>query len=124
MEKDLHTDLERGFTYAGPHRADVRFMINHKPIKKVFSRGQLKILFYALLLTRIRLNQSYDANYQSLIVIDDFTAEVGLDYQRHLCEQLPELKQQVILSALEENNVIKQYSERMFHVKHGLITRQ
>lgn len=122
LHSGLKTDQERGFTYYGPHRADIRLTSEGQAIKYVFSRGQLKLVYYALVLSQIALNLSYQPDYRSVILIDDLTAELGTDYQHFVLKQIKGYQQQLLLTSLDNSEVIKQYSDRMFHVKHGHIT--
>ena len=47
-----------GYTYLGPHRADLGFFIGNHPINDYLSNGQLKIFAIYLILTQLRLVQN------------------------------------------------------------------
>ena len=53
LEETLERDKMRGFTRSGPHRADLIFTVNGKPADKHISRGQQKMLVFAMLLSQV-----------------------------------------------------------------------
>lgn len=64
-----------GFTQIGPHRADLKIMINNRLGHEVLSRGQQKLLICAMLIAQgILLKNS--ANKASIYLIDDIIAEL------------------------------------------------
>ena len=71
-------DLRQGFTSLGPHRADLKFLIENKNAKEVLSRGQGKAVTFSLILARILfLHQLADnPNVASVLLIDDLCAEL------------------------------------------------
>ena len=61
-ENDRDIDQKRGYTTRGFHRADVRIRVNGQDVSSVCSRGELKVLSWAMV-----LSQGAVASYRSNI---------------------------------------------------------
>ena len=120
---DKERDLKYGFTHNGPHRSDFITHVNARPAKDYLSRGQQKLLMLALLLSQVSLMNRHNPN-QSLILIDDLSAELDLENKAKLIKYLDELGCQVFITAtgleeLGDLSMISQY--QVFHVKQGSV---
>lgn len=71
----LKDDLNRGHTTTGPHHADIAITINGVPVKDFLSRGQQKILIYALQIAETQLLHD-QTGAETLTLIDDLLAEL------------------------------------------------
>ena len=121
LEIDRARDLKYGFTHNGPHRSDFVTHVNTRPAKDYLSRGQQKLLMLALLIAQASLMNQHNPN-QSLILIDDLSAELDTENKAKLLKYLDELGCQVFITAtgledLGDLSMIPQY--QVFHVKQG-----
>lgn len=83
LAENYHTDLKRQFTYYGAHHADI---ILHSPqlkAKEFFSRGQQKVIVFAL-----KLAQSKLLSAETLYLIDDLSAELDQDHLQKILMQI------------------------------------
>jgi DNA replication and repair protein RecF len=116
LESNMETDMERGFTRLGPHRADIRIKIDGKPVQSVFSRGQQKLLICAMTLAQLqRLKQD------CILLVDDLPAELDPQKRAVLLAALQETGAQVMVTATEANliDLSNWQDSKMFHVEHG-----
>lgn len=122
LEANLISDRKIGFTQYGPHRADLKFQINNVPIQHVLSRGQQKLLFFALHLAQGRLFTE-KTNKQCVYLIDDLAAELDAERKRVVIKLLDDLGAQVFLTSLGEMDLcqLSQESVKVFHVEQGTI---
>lgn len=117
---DLNKDVKYGFTHSGPHRCDFKMLINKNIAKDYVSRGQLKLLIFALKLAQIKLINTENSNV--CVLIDDLAAELDLTNKQKLLEYLVELDCQVFMTSTEICNfgdldLLNIY--KVFHVEHG-----
>ncbi len=124
LQTELDKDLRFGFTYSGPHRADLQLLLNNKPAKDYLSRGQQKLLVLALLLAQVKLLNLTTQN-ACCILIDDLSAELDTLNRLKLLKYLSLLDCQVLLTATELNGFgdlssLPQY--KVFHVEHGRVS--
>lgn len=108
LEHDLlfhhQKDVERRNTEYGPHRADLRLRSDLGEADEVLSRGQKKMLIIALKLSQIAMLHS--RNRETVVLLDDLTAELDGFAQERLLQRLSQLGSQVFISSLEQNQVI------------------
>lgn len=121
-------DRERGHTQLGPHRADLRIKTEHGLVEYVLSRGQKKLLICALRLAQVAYLRTY-VNKTCLVLLDDLASELDELARGRLLQCLYDLQAQVLMTAVEADNVWPQLqaidkTAKLFHVEHGIVTPQ
>lgn len=126
LEAAFDRDLRSGYTHQGPHRADIRIKSGGRYVDEVFSRGQKKILIFAMILAQGKILMD-KLNKKSVYLIDDISAELDIDHRKNLCIYLEKLETQVILTVVDTVSILPYFSEgiekTMFHVEHGKISQ-
>lgn len=117
-------DVERRYTEYGPHRADLRLKTPLGNADDVLSRGQKKLLIMALKLSQIAMLHA--SNKETVVLLDDLTAELDLTAQQRLIERLSQLGSQVFLTTLDQQSVQHHLSDlsisyQLFNVEHGQV---
>lgn len=127
LVENFERDIKLGYTSRGPHKADINFMIDGVSVDNYLSRGQLKLLMYALKICQNHLIES-ETEKQSLFLIDDLPSELSNDTKQAVSELLAHSGSQIFISAIDYDSisaVVEPLNKNMkvFHVKHGkLIT--
>lgn len=117
-------DRQVGYTTQGPHRCDVHWMTNNKYVHEVLSRGQQKILLFAISLAQNQV-LFHDTGKSGILLIDDIAAELDRDGQRWVIERLCDRHIQVFITSMEEEGLnIGTYGVewRFFQLSEGKIT--
>jgi DNA replication and repair protein RecF len=121
------SDRARGFTHAGPQRADLRVMMNGHNAADVLSRGQQKLVVCGLKLAQGQLLA--DTQQAACVyLVDDLPAELDASHCRLVAEVLAELRTQVFVTCVEKQEIADVWpgvpgkEMAMFHVEHGLVT--
>jgi DNA replication and repair protein RecF len=121
LVEHLPQDYERGFTFYGPHRADLVLKKNGVPLHDVLSRGQQKLVVCALKLAQGALLQQFSSK-RCIYLVDDLASELGAQYRQFVLELLKKQQAQVFITALDQNQVLPLLgicSGKLFHVEHG-----
>ena len=118
----LARDREQGTTHAGPHRADIKLILDERMAKKTVSRGQQKLLACSLVLTAAELVQSH-LERPLLLLLDDPAAELDAESLERLMSRVIGLGCQVIATALEPDTRLFPEPPAVFHVKHGRLEK-
>lgn len=124
--KHRQRDIEKAGTQYGPHRADLRLKTPLGGVEEVLSRGQKKLLLIALKLSQIHM--LHDLGHQTVVLLDDFTAELDASAQRRLISALIQLQSQIFMTTLEYAAVVPLLNEldvtsyAVFHVAEGTVT--
>ena len=124
FEQSLEGDIRRGFSQFGFHKADIKLKINGQPVTEVCSRGELKMLAWAMVLTQGKIQQQIN-NQSVLYLVDDLVSELDLDHRRLLCQNLLKMKAQVMATGINEKELEASWNEcqaEVFHVKQGVLS--
>ncbi|CEG55491.1 DNA replication/repair protein RecF [Legionella fallonii] len=111
-------DNQRLFTQYGAHQADVIIDCEHTKAKHYLSRGQQKIILFAL-----KLAQSELLDHECMYLVDDFAAELDEIHQMKLLKYFLGRKGQYFIttntSLLATNQLISSESAATFHINNG-----
>lgn len=119
LNQRLASDKKSGFTSVGPHRADIKFLVKDYPAEKVLSRGQQKILVYALHLAQVKYQIAH-LSESPVLLIDDLSAELDNEYKEAVLDVISSLDTQVLITSVDPIKNDLQHKE-MFHVEHGCL---
>ncbi|MCW8945793.1 MAG: DNA replication/repair protein RecF [Sedimenticola sp.] len=121
LEDQLKSDLTRGFTQSGPHRADLKITINNKLANQVLSRGQQKMLIVALHLAQASLFKERFGT-APIIIIDDLVSELDDMNRLKVLRRLYELDAQVFITSIDgvETGDLEIYHQ--FNIADGTLT--
>ena len=79
-ESLLTSDRLRGHTQAGPHRADLRFAIDGRPLQHSLSRGETKLFVTAVAVAQVR-DLAAVLGYPPVVLVDDLGVGARLEEQ-------------------------------------------
>jgi DNA replication and repair protein RecF len=120
MEQHFAKDCKQGFTYYGPHRADLVIRVQGQSAQTGISRGQQKLL---VALLRLAQAQQFTAmKKQSCILLyDDLAAELDEKNRGLILAELASMQVQLFVTAIEAGQVdIAAWElKKMFHVEQG-----
>jgi DNA replication and repair protein RecF len=115
-------DMQASTTLSGPHRAELRIRASDHGVRNRISRGQQKLLIAALLLAQCEEIHA-QAGIAPILLVDDFSAELALQYQSALIGELEAYAGQVFMTAFEFTSPLRHADPAVFHVEHGRISR-
>lgn len=101
LAESHQSDLLRQFTQYGAHQADLMVESNNLKIKHYLSRGQQKIILFALKLAQTQL-----LTKPCLFLADDIAAELDKVHLSRLITLLKTSKGQFFLTTIEQNNLL------------------
>ena len=122
LEASIHTDMDRGYTGYGPHRAEIRFKFDGKLAQTILSRGQQKMLVSSVIMAQVALYQN-DTGRLCTLLVDDLPAELDTDHRQQLLELLWKTGAQLFVTVTEPDliDLSPWNSSKMFHVEHGIV---
>jgi DNA replication and repair protein RecF len=126
LDTQLESDRHRKFTQSGFQRADLRLTIEGNPVTQICSRGELKLLSWAMVLAQgevlARENRS-----NAIYLVDDRAAELDQEHQVAIAELLIQQGGQVLVTGTDLNRLKGLWgnaSRKLFHVEQGEIREQ
>jgi DNA replication and repair protein RecF len=123
LENSFATDEKRKFTGMGPHRADIIFKLDSKSFDKWGSRGQLKLVVFALFFAQAEVIKLLSQK-APILLVDDITAELDKQNIDRVLEQLVSQRNQIFVATTDQQLRIIGDVGKMFHVEHGVVSEQ
>lgn len=121
ITRNEKTDRRMGQTIKGPHRAELVFSRAGSLAQRRLSRGEEKLAVAALLVAQTAVIRRLCAR-KVLILVDDFTSEMGDSAQARLLDLLLKAESQVVITSLNRSSAIEALDDyAMFHVEHGRV---
>lgn len=123
LDRNLQKERLKGYTYYGPHRADISLKVNNQSAQTCISRGQQKTLV-ALMRLAQAMHFSQIKNKSCVLLYDDLAAELDAAHKSMILSVLSSMDIQLFLTTIEEDQIsLSDWSDsRLFHVEHGDIT--
>ena len=100
-------ELEQANTLVGPHRDDLIFYLNDKPVQNFGSQGQQRSTVLSLKLAEIELMNIATGEYP-ILLLDDVLSELDDDRQTHLIKAI-ENKVQTFITTTSLDGIRKQF---------------
>lgn len=113
--KNRDRDRLYGTTHAGPHRADVKLLVEDHLAMHYLSQGQQKTLTYALALAQGQLLLE-QADRRCVYLLDDVCAELDDHHRTHILSTLQALEAQIIATVIEPRGVWSGESGALFQI--------
>ncbi len=104
LQENSRVERERGTTMIGPHRDDLVFLLNDKPIRQHGSQGQQKSFVLALKMAEIEYLKRRSGS-SPVLLLDDMTAELDSSRISHLLGYLLEGEMQVFITTTDPATV-------------------
>lgn len=120
-QQKRETDIKSARTLSGAHRAELQVIFNGHLAQQSASRGQLKLIAIAMLLAQSRSIDPDDLR-KGIIAIDDLAAELDGENKQSLLTTLRGLQQQLLLTTTQAELIPLLDSDRLFHVKQGMVS--
>ncbi len=115
-------DRAEGLTTVGPHRADLKFLVEGVPVAEALSRGQAKLFVSGVELARAK--GVADAGGEvPVVLVDDLPSELDTPNRHRFMEVLAGLGGQVFVTAVDEKLLATDgwASIAVFHVEQGRV---
>ncbi len=121
LKEDGQKDVDIGYTRKGPHRADLRLKLEGRPVQEILSRGQTKMLVFALKLAQIETVSAL-AERKPIVLVDDLPSELDGDHRQKVATLLFDSGVQLFVTGVARDNLEDHWLDgecKVFHVEHG-----
>jgi len=122
LAKARQKDLERRRTGLGPHRAELRVLLEGGLVREQASRGQQKLVAAALSLAQTALLADR-LGRPPLLLVDDPAAELANPLLDRFLEQLWQAPAQLLITGLDPEILPSDPGHPVFHVEQGEVRR-
>lgn len=116
-------DLKYKNTSVGPHRDDIKFLVNGIDVRTYGSQGQQRTAALSLKLAEIELVKRKIGDYP-ILLLDDVLSELDSNRKNYLLESIREIQTFVTCTGLEEFVNSQLSIDKMFYVENGKIMKE
>jgi DNA replication and repair protein RecF len=123
FKRQQRSDERYGTTTAGPHRDDLTFILDERPLKAFGSQGQQKS--FVLALKMAEMDNLHDTFGEApLLLLDDMSSELDARRNHNLMEFLTKRKVQVFITTTERSPALLAAAPHcaVFRVEDGNLT--
>ena len=115
------SDIKKGFTASGPHRAEIIFSCAGVGVARHLSRGQVKLYGAALVSSQLAILKQTGSD--AIVLVDDIDAELDSDASKRVLGLLASNQSQTFVSSLELPAWMPELANEhaVFHVKQGRV---
>lgn len=100
LQESMRSERERAATMVGPHRDDLGFMLDDKPIRQHGSQGQQKSFVLAMKMAEIEYLYRKNGTLP-IFLLDDMAAELDNSRINHLLDYLLNREMQVFITTTD-----------------------
>jgi DNA replication and repair protein RecF len=121
---DKDRDIAVGTTSHGAQRADIHVFVDGVAAADSLSRGQSKLLVYALKLAQAA-HYKATTGHSCVFLLDDLPAELDYDNRKDVLAYLDHLQCQYFVTGVDKKDFdgINKELSQMFHVEHGVFSK-
>ncbi|MEE1313383.1 MAG: DNA replication/repair protein RecF [Lachnospiraceae bacterium] len=123
LAKRREMDLKYKNTGVGPHRDDIKFMVNGIDVRTYGSQGQQRTAALSLKLAEIELVKKKIGD-KPILLLDDVLSELDSNRKAYLLEGIKEIQTFITCTGLEEFVNSQLSIDKMFYVKNGKIMKE
>ena len=117
------TEIQVGASLIGPHKHDVRFLVNGKDARIFCSQGQQRAVVLAFKVAQARLHRDC-RGHEPILLLDDVFSELDSIRREQLLLLLCERRGQMILTAIDDSAPALQFGSdvSVYRVSKGQVT--
>ena len=125
VEQDLKTafekDIRLGFTSVGPHRDDIKFMLNDLDVRVYGSQGQQRTVALSLKLAETEMFKNRVKEYP-ILILDDVLSELDKKRQKKLVELVKDI-QTIFTTTSVDRSIFKGVEFNKIIIENGKVKR-
>lgn len=122
LEQSFYKDKMRGITLRGPHRDDLKLMIDGIDVRNYGSQGQQRTAALSLKLAEIEMIRK-ETGEMPVLILDDVLSELDQKRQDFLIHSLSEVQLFLTVTDMNEEILKKIEEYALYRVEKGKITK-
>lgn len=118
MGEALESDINKRMTSIGPHKDDIKILIDEKEVRKYGSQGQQRTAALSLKLGEIKLIRE-ETNENPVLLLDDVLSELDLNRQTFLINSLKDIQIFITSTHIDQTIIEKLPEYTVYYLKEG-----
>lgn len=121
MQKNREKDILYQTTSVGPHRDDLKFLVNDINVKTYGSQGQQRTVVLSMKLAELKIMKKYIGE-EPVLLLDDVLSELDENRQKDLFKYTHNIQTLITCTGIEQSVWNTQKIGKLYHVTKGKIT--
>ncbi len=122
LKSRLDRDFRMKMTSVGPHRDDLKFMMDEIDLRRFGSQGQQRTAALSLKLSEIALVKE-KIDDSPILLLDDVLSELDHSRQQYLTSHLEEIQTFITCTGVEDFVTSKMNKYQLYEVKNASVTK-
>ena len=119
LAERVENDIEKGYTTFGPHRDDLKLIVNGKSVKAFGSQGQQRTVALSLKLAEAEIFKDTFGE-TPILILDDVFSELDRSRQKKLVQLIGDMQTLITCAYLEEE-IFEEIPTKRFKINGGKI---
>ncbi len=120
LKQNRKRDLFKGTTGIGPHRDDIKILINDFDTRSFASQGQQRTAVLSIKLAEVELIKKEKGEYP-ILLLDDVLSELDEDRRKYLINNFSNLQTIVTSTDVIEIEEMEDIKKKIFYIKNGAV---
>ena len=120
LKKNREIDYIKGYTNFGPHKDDLKIVVNGTDIRTFGSQGQQRTAALSIKLAEIGLIKE-ETGENAVLLLDDVLSELDQNRQRFLIEAMKDVQVFITATEIEESLKNKLPAGNTYYVDNGIV---
>jgi DNA replication and repair protein RecF len=123
LSKSRLQDIRQKTTLCGPHRDDIRFMVNGIDIRRFGSQGQQRTAALSLKLSELELVKQVSRD-NPILLLDDVLSELDSNRQNQLLGAIKNIQTVITCTGLDDFVNNRFHIDKIFRVREGTVASE
>lgn len=120
LKKNREIDYTKGYTSFGPHKDDLKIVVNGTDIRVYGSQGQQRTAALSLKLAEIGLIKE-ETGQNAVLLLDDVLSELDKNRQKYLIEAMKDVQVFITSTEIDESLKNKLPKGNTYYVDNGIV---
>lgn len=123
LRKSRDKDVLYQTTSIGPHRDDLKFLINDMDVKTYGSQGQQRTVVLSMKLAELKIMKKY-VGEEPVLLLDDVLSELDENRQKDLFKYTENIQTLITCTGVEQSVWNTQKIGKLYNVTKGIVTEE
>lgn len=120
LEESLDTDLRNMSTNRGPHRDDMKLVLNDRDLRVYGSQGQQRTAVLSIKLSEVELIRM-ERGYYPILLLDDVFSELDKDRRNYLVKSFKDVQTLITITDTFNSEEMREVDKSIFYVENGTL---
>ena len=123
LKENLSRDILNRSTSVGPHRDDMKIIVNNKELRTFGSQGQQRTAVLSIKLSEVELIKKERGSYP-ILLLDDVFSELDISRRKYLIRSLKNIQTIITVTDAMDLGELEEIDKTIFTVDNGFLKKE